>query len=280
MSNGDGGSGFDFGGIFNPLLGFLASIIDAIIQFLNALLSALVQALNFLFQGELGIFGFSAKGLESIYHGLKNIMDQVFKVWVLKSLSHLLSLYQKLTAWVRKLKCWLDRLRRIQQLQLMQALRKYLNLIHRIRRILLVFKLLHIGIAKKLDNFLAGLESRLIGRVFSIIRKQNEIIKWINLVADPRGLIHPGGQLAGIGGIIRAVRGALDALRPGQFNCVPGQQTGPGVAVMPWVSRRSQLESESRAKSGDTAAVSAQFNQARDMFTLDIGDAAKLRSGG
>src|SRR6266436_10108831 len=46
MSNGNGGGGgFDFGGIFDPLIGVLAAIIDAIIAFLNALVVALVQVL-------------------------------------------------------------------------------------------------------------------------------------------------------------------------------------------------------------------------------------------
>jgi len=278
MSNGDGG--FDFGGIFDPILGILGALIQAIIDFLNALVTVLVEVLNFLYAGELGIFGFSFKGLGEIYRGLKNMLDQIFKVWVVSALNKLWSLYQKLTAWVRKLKAFLDRLRRIQQLQLMQALRRYLNLIQRIRRILVVFKLLHIGIAKKLDNFLARLEGRLTTSVFNLIRKQNEIIRWINLVADPRGLLHPGGQLASIGGIIHAVTGAIAALRPGEFNCVPGQQTGPGVPVLPWVSVRQQLITESRNKSGDTAAVGVQFNSMRELFAVDIGDAAKLRTGG
>jgi hypothetical protein len=276
MPNGDGG-GFDFGGLFGGLLGGLVGLINAIISFLNALVQVLVQILNFLFAGEQGIFSFSDTGLTKIWTGLKNILDQVFKVWVTRNLQHLWDLYQKLPAWVRKLKQWLDRLRRIQQLQLMQALRKYLNLIQRIRRILVVFKLLHIGIAKKLDAWLAGLEGRLTTRVFALFRKQNEIIRWINLVADPRGLLHPGGQLAGLGGIIHAVNGAIAALRPGEFNCVPGQQTGPGVPVLPWVQTRIELERESRAKSGDTAEVAAQFTAAGAKFALDIGDAAKLR---
>jgi hypothetical protein len=281
MSNGNGGGfGFDFGGFFDGLLAVLAEIIQAIIDFLVALVNVLVKILNFLFQGELGIFDFSFKSLDKIYRGLKNILDHVFKVWVTAAIKHLWDLYQKLTAWVRKLKVWLDRLRRIQQLHLLAALRRYLNLIQRIRKILLVFKLLHIGIAKKLDKFLAGLEGRLTTSVFRHIQKTNEIIKWINLVADPRGLLHPGGQLAGIGGILKAVNDAIAELRPGEFNCVPGQQTGPGVAVLPWVTVRTRLERESRAKDGDTAAITAQFNQARDMFALDIGDAAKLRAGG
>jgi hypothetical protein len=282
MPNGDGGGGggFDFGGIFDSLLGSLVAIIQAILDFLASLVTALVQVLNFLYQGELGIFDFTRKGTDGIWHIFKNLVEDVFKLHVLKALHDLFDLYKKLQTWIAKLKKFLDRLRRIQQLQQLQALRRMLNLIQRVRRILVVFKLLHIGIAKKLDNFLARLEGRLSTSVFRQFRKTNEIIRWLNLIADPRGLLHPGGILSGVGGIINAIGGALDALRPGEFNCVPGQQTGPGVPVLPWVSVRQQLASESKNNSGDTAAVGRQFASMRELFAADIGDAAKLRAGG
>lgn len=281
MSNGNGGGGgFDFGGLFSGLLGALIAIINAIIDFLNALVQVLVKILNFLYQGILGTFGFTRAGTETTWTIFRRMVDDLFKLHVLKALHDLWDLLKKLRAFILKLKGWLERLRRIQQNTLVRALRRYLNLIQRVRRILLVFKLLHIGIAKKLDNFLARLEARLTTSVFRQIRKTNEIIKWINLIADPRGLLHPGGQLAGIGGILAAVRGAIDALRPGEFNCVPGQETGPGVAVLPWVNVRQQLIDESKNNTGDTAAVGAQFASMRELFALDIGDAAKLRTGG
>lgn len=271
MSNGFDG-GFDFGGLFDSLLGELGAIIQAIIQFLNDLVQAIVNALNFLYDGELGIFGFTVDGLIKIFKGLRNLLDQVFKVWVLGSLKHLFDLYSKLTAWVRKLKAWLDKLRKLQQLQLLMALRKYLDLIQRIRKILVVFKLLHIGIAKKLDNFLAKIEARITLSVFKLFQKQNEIIRWINLVADPRGLLAPGGVLATLGNIMRATSDALGGRRPGDFNCYPGQETGPGVPVKPFLPVSQQLVSNDVQPAGDSAAVAAQFTQIRGLFNGDIGN--------
>jgi len=271
MPNGDSGGGFDFGGIFDSLLGALAAVVQAIIDFLNSLVVALVEVLNFLFQGELGIFNFSFKSLGEIFHGWKNIMDQIFKVWVAGALKHLKDLYDKLAQWAKKLKRWLEALRRAQRAQL-EAMRKMLNLIQRVRRGLGVFKLLHIGLAKKLDNFLARLEGRISTGVLKHLAKTNEIIRWVNLVADPRGLLHPGGQLASVGGILSAVRGALGALKPGEFNCLRGQQTGPGVTVRPWVQVSDQLLEESKNKTGDSAAVAAQFAQTVALFNTDIGN--------
>ncbi len=210
MPNGNGGGGgFDFGSFFDGLLGALAAIIDAIIRFLIALVNVLAQILNFLYQGELGIFSFSNKGLDSIWRGFKNLMDQVFKVWVTAALKHLLSLYQKLAAWVAKLKAWLDRLRRIQQLYQVQALKRFINLIQRIRQVLVVFRLLHLKFASKLDNWLAGIEGKLITRLADYARKTNEIIAWLNVVADPIQAYRKGLLFGAYG---RMGRGLFNAL--------------------------------------------------------------------
>lgn len=192
MPNGfGGGGGFDFGGLFDPLLGVLAALIDAILLFLAQLVAAIVQVVNFLYAGELGIFGFSTTGLESVWKSVKNIMDQVFHVWVLRALQHLWDLYQKLLRWIQKLRTWLDKLRRLQQLYQVQALKRVINIIQRVRQILVVFRLLHLKWASKLDNWLAGIEGKLITRTAQLAAKTNEIIAFINLIADPlRGLTH------------------------------------------------------------------------------------------
>jgi hypothetical protein len=279
MSNGfDEGGGIDFGSIFNGLEAELAAAVAAIIQFLNDLVGALIKSFNSLYSDIVGVFNFSFDGLTAIFRGLKNLMDKIFKVWITAALNHLWSLYQKLAVWVRKLKAWLDRLHKIQQQFVLQVLRRYINLLQRIRKILVLFRLLHIGIAKKLDAFLGGLEGRLISRVFAVFKKQNEIIRWINLVADPRLLLHPGGQLATLGAIWKGINDALGTLKPGEFNCAPGQQTGPGTPVLPWVSVRQTLIAESKNNSGATASIGAQFESTRAMFALDIGDSAKLRA--
>ncbi|SRR5712691_209887 len=216
-NGGDGGGGFDFGGIFDPLVGILAALIDAIIAFLQELVVALVQVLNFLFEGEIGIFGFSRSGLDSIFKGLKNILDQVFKVSVVAALKHLLSLYQRLQKWIAKLKVWLDRLRKIQQTYQLTALRRFINLIQRIRKVLVLFRILHLKFASKLDNWLAGIEGKLISRTAQLQAKMNEIIGWINVVADPFQAYRKGLLFGSYGRMINGFFGALTAAGLAQF---------------------------------------------------------------
>jgi len=209
MPNGDGGGGFDFGGIFDPLLGFLAAIVQAIINFLNALVGALVNVLNFLYSGELGIFDFTRNGDLSIWKALKNIVDDVFKLHVLKALHDLLSLYQALQKWIRKLKAFLDRLRRLQQLYHVQAFKRVINMLQRIRKLLVIFRILHLKFATKLDNWIAGIEGKLISREAEIQRKTNEIIGWINFVADPTKLFRLSPLAQSLYRYLRGLRGVL-----------------------------------------------------------------------
>jgi len=189
MPNGftDGGGGFDFGALFDALLSSIVAAVEAIIVFLQQLVAAIARALNVLFAGEQAIFGFTDTGLTHIFKGLKNLLDEVFHVWVVRGFHHLLDLFNKLRQWARKLKAFLEKLRRLQQLQQAQAFRRFINLIQRIRRVLLIFRIFHLKFAEKLDNWLAGIEGTLIRRFFFLESKLNEVIFWLDLIFDPRG---------------------------------------------------------------------------------------------
>jgi hypothetical protein len=258
MSNGDSGGGFDFSGLFDPLLGELAAVIANIITFLNALVAAIVNALNFLFSGELAVFNFAVDTLTKIWNGLKNLMDQVFKVWVLGALKHLLSLIQKLQAWARKLKVWLDRLRQIQKQQ-MQAFRRIINLIQRVRQVLVVFKLLGFKWAKELDNWLVNIEGKLIRHELEIIGKTNEIIGWLNLILDPvHGLTHLPVFLAAT----KSLNGILTILTGGGLDFWYSKATGGPTlpSSITYKQHYDGLKQDLAAGAGDVPAWRADFS--------------------
>jgi hypothetical protein len=209
MPNGDGGGGFDFGGLFDALLGELGALIQAILQFLQDLVIVLVNALNFLFAGEQGIFSFSFVGLTDILKGLVHILDRVFKEVVLAALHHLWDLFTKLRAFLLKLKKWLDRFHQLQRQYQIQAFRRVINLIQRIRKILVIFRVLHLKFATKLDNWLAHIEGILVQRQLEIVRKTNEIINWIDFIADPTKLFKLSPLAQSIYRYLRGLRGAL-----------------------------------------------------------------------
>jgi len=210
MPNGDGGGGgFDFGGLFGGILDTLVAIIQAIIDFLNQLVQVLVQVLNFLFAGEQAIFGFSFKGLTDTLKGITHILDKIFKEYVLAALKHLWDLYQKIRRWVQKLKNWLDKFHALQRKYNVLALKRVINLIQRVRKVLVIFRLLHLKFATRLDHWLAGIEGTLIKREFEIAAKTNEIIGWINFIADPTKLFRLSPLAQSIYRYLRGLRGAL-----------------------------------------------------------------------
>src|SRR5713101_269122 len=144
MPNGDGG-GFDFGSIAGFLLGELGAFIDAILKFLVVLVAALGRVFNLIFAQQQFLFTLTTTADASVWKILKSIVEDVFKGHVILALKHL---------------------------------RDVINMIQRIRKILVVFRILHLKFATKLDNWLAGIEGKLTQREVENRRKINEIINY------------------------------------------------------------------------------------------------------
>lgn len=206
MPNGDsGGGGGGIGSIFDPIVGLLAAAINAIIAFLRELVRVLAAVLNFLWAGELSLGRFSLLGDTAILKWFRHVFSSIFQAGMVNAIRHLLSLYQKLRAWLQKLKAWLDRLHALQQKYMVTALRRVINIIQRVRKVLVIFRLLHFKFAAKLDNWLAGIEGRIVSALFTVARKTNTLIAWLNWLFDPLGMIRRNV-------LVRSLAGALDDL--------------------------------------------------------------------
>lgn len=264
MPNGDGG-GFDFGSLFDSLLGTLADAVNAIISFLQQLVGAIVNALNFLFAGEqaLGIFSFD--GLAQLWKILKKVGSLIWDAVLHKALIHLWELYQKLQAFVRKLKVWLDRFHALQRKYQVAAFRRVINLIQRARKILLIFRIFHFKFAKKLDGILTHIESLIIRREFDIARKMNEVIGWMNVILDPkRGLTHlpvflAAGKSADAVLVLFTGRG-LDYW----YSKKPAAGYGVGQPIT-YAQHYAELDNQLAAGSGDVGAWRANFSVWQDL---------------
>jgi hypothetical protein len=266
MPNGDGGGGFDFGGLFDALLGELGALIQAILQFLQDLVIVLVNALNFLFAGEQGIFSFSFAGLTDILKGLVHILDRVFKAVVLGALHHLWDLFTKLQAFVRKLKQWLDRFHQLQRQYQIKAFRRVINLIQRIRKILVIFRVLHLKFAQKLDQFLSHVEAVIVQRQLDIARKDNTIIGWMNVILDPSGILRHIQTMGSIGHSLGDMLGALGALGITKVFPQLAQVVGANVPQRPWSAVRAQFRQESSTNTGDYGGFKQQSAYLRGLF--------------
>src|SRR5713101_735745 len=261
MPNGDGGGGgggFDIGSLLGGLLGFLQAVVQAIINFLVALVQALVSVFNFIFKVLTGQVQFSLASLVETSKGYHTLFDEILGSTVFGFFSKVWSIIGKIRQWVGKLKRFLDQLRRIQQAHQLQAMRRMINLIQRIRRILVIFRVFHLKFATKLDNWLAGIEGLLIRREFEIARKTNEIIGWLNVILDPRALLRGPTLVNSLGGLVGGLRSLFDAL--GITALFPGiiGVVGADVPALAWGEVTAKFRRERRDGTGDYAAARAQ----------------------
>ncbi len=191
MPNGDGGSGFGFDPsiFFQGILDTIIAIINAIIAALNFLFSVLVQVFNFLFGAVANTFTFGFEGLGKVWKSLKSIVDDIFKLKLLQLWKDFLTLLHNIKAFLKPLLDLLRKYRHMFDKFVLQGMKRYLNLIQRLRQILVIFKLFHFKWAKKLDAKLVGLETRVTSKVLRLRAEVNKITTIINLILDPELLI-------------------------------------------------------------------------------------------
>lgn len=267
MSNGDNGGGFDFGGIFDSLVGELAAVVNAIIQFLHDLVVALVNALNQLFAGEQAIFGFSFAGLSDVLGGLKKILDKLLHDVILASLAKLYDFYKKILEWAKKLKRWLDKLHALQKKYEMKYFRLIIQILSRARKILTIFRFFHLKFAQRLDNWLATVEGRVAHYQILLAQKLNEVTAWVNLIVDPRGALRTFPLVTGI-------IAALNVTWSGIFG-VPFQGAGGAGQPLPQPTSVTvtfpQTAADAQSGQGAAAPVTAQFAARQASFNAAAG---------
>jgi hypothetical protein len=84
----------------------------------------------------------------------------------------------------------IKRIRAIQQYYFDHLLKPYLDLIQRIRRVLVVFRLLHFRWADALDKYLVEREVQIQKLFLEARRDLNTLADWINFIVDPFHLIN------------------------------------------------------------------------------------------
>lgn len=163
--------------------------------------------------GEIGDIANFAGGL---LDGLGKFLGHLFKDLIFGHIWKLLqAIWKQLTdkhSWLRRMIAWLQQLQKMQRQYQLQTLKKVVNLIQRVRRILAPLKLLHVKFAAKLDAWLGKVEGKLITGTFALARKTNEILGWMNVIMDPKGLMRGWPLGTAIGRDMAALSLAVQAL--------------------------------------------------------------------
>lgn len=191
-----------------------------------------------------GLFGGILDALGNLIKSLGAFLEHLLITVIF---GHLLALIRAIQALIKHLHNliaplikWLQTLQKQYNAMMNQTLRKYIDLVQRIRKVLLPFRLLHLGFAQKLDAKLLGFEGRLGQMWASIIAHQNLVGQILNDIVDPRGLLRPGSILGSFGIMVGAIHDAIGAFAPGSLLCLlEGGQLAP--ESMTWVAYRPQV---------------------------------------
>jgi hypothetical protein len=216
---------FDFGGVLDAIGSILAWLANLIITALNWLLQVIVAIGNFFLSIFRAVGHFFTLLYDKLLKGvLTRIVNGIIRVhqWLEEKLAPVLRFLQRVRA-------YLDRIFKL-------YIRPILNLIDRIRKILLVLRLLHVKWAAALDQKLAQIEGT-ISKIFLEIRGiLNNIIDVVNSLTDPPRMARIiAGTIAGrraAAVIIRMTTG----LPAGHF--LPTTQPGAPVWERPVLTSR------------------------------------------
>lgn len=183
-----------------------------------------------------GVLGSVRAIILKVGAALAHVIHDILHGHLLHLLQDILALLHQLRNAIAPLIKWLQQLQKIQRQYQLQTLKHAIDLIQRIRKVLVVFRLFHFKFAQKLDNWLLNVEGKLIGGVFNMARKTNEILGWVNVLADPLGFHNSKWLFGSIARDMSAIAAAARALGlkqmfPGQVNqtwsAAPASPAGP-----------------------------------------------------
>lgn len=270
--------------VLGPVLSFLSNLFGSsgpTVQDLARTVGAEAQATWTDILG-LATWSYAAFGgiIDSLGKELKKVWDELKRLAIDTIWGHIKAIFDAIRKWIENLRNWIKvhvaALQKIQrQLEAARAkqMKLILDVIQRIRKILVPFRLLHLGFATKLDATLARYESDLGAKWAKIIAFENQVLGVLNDVFDPRALMRPGHMLGSLGMMIGAVRGAIGALSLKDLLCL-AEGAGPEPLAEPWSAYQSRLVSDMRGHAGDYAVYEAQRDQHLRGLADELGTAS------
>jgi|SRR5271168_5398434 len=222
--------GFDFtdylASLDAELEGELAALVEAIVFVFDTLVAfaeAVVPAINFTYLGAFGMF----QSIQQFFHSVWCDYILVWLAWITK---HLKDLDDWLGKKLAPLVDFLKRLVAMQNAFYNQFLKPLLNMIIALRRFVTVLHLFHLHFLDKLDNYLAGLESKILGNFFKTRAWLNQLLTWIEIFLNPFGYINRALFMASLGNAIDDVCKLFTTQGVSYFSATG---TTPAPAVQP-----------------------------------------------
>jgi hypothetical protein len=141
-------------------------------------------------------------GLGDVFSWVSGVFSKLWSIisnvvhWILHNLipdiiDVLHTLRDKLKAWLAPIvnyikfqKAWLDALYQ-------NVIKPVLTFLQRLRGVLVLFRLFHMKWAEELDQYIAGIESRITQAFLRMRGDINMLANWINYIIDPTGIFQP-----------------------------------------------------------------------------------------
>ena len=221
-----------------------------------------------------GMFDSTLSSLGGLIKGIGKALEDLItdKIW-----GYIKRLFDAIKKWIENLRNWIKvHVAILQQIQRnldkarSQYFRKIIDIVQRIRKILVPFRLLHLKFAKDLDAKLVGFESDIGKKWAAMIQHQNAVLGVLNDIIDPRQLLRPGHALGSVGLMIGAIYGAVGAADIRKLFCLAPETTAQPF-VLPWVVTQANLLSDINGNTGDYAIFVAQRDQALQQYAFDLG---------
>lgn len=202
--------GFDFfgpGTFFGDVLAFIQGEIVAALAFLFNLIVAVA---NFLISIAEFIFRFFLTLMRDIKNAFKWLWTNIVKVGLTKLVKVFVRVQTWLAHYVNKVVAFLTRLRKWYDTYFNKFVRPTLNAIRHMRQVLQIFRQLGFKWAARLDARLAQAENRIVS-VYEFLRIHlNQVISFLQIIADPFGILRRNPLLAGVIRDAPEIKNAID----------------------------------------------------------------------
>lgn len=183
------------GGLVSELIGFIAALFGDV-------------GLN-VWSGIGGIGDLSFSSLNNAFGAvseitgkIKNVLDSIWKGVIVAAIKKLLDAYSKLRDLLTKIFApvlrYLHQLRVIYDQYFNRFVKPLLNLLHKVRQFLQIFRLLGFKWAARLDADIARIENKIVAAYSTLRAYLNIATTWIQLIVDPTGILRRNPLFAAI----------------------------------------------------------------------------------
>lgn len=203
--------GFDFGDGFDGIIGGITdAILQAVLAALAFIWNVLVAVANYIWSVLQFIWQFILRAFNFVKNGLKWLWENVVKQVITKLLQAYTKLRTILAPIFNHLLLWLQKARYYLDLIFNRFVKPYLVMIQKVRQVLGIFRLLGFKWAQRLDARLGALEAKIIG-VFQTLRVPlNQAISFLQLLADPLGILRRNPLIAAVLRDAPEIKNAID----------------------------------------------------------------------